>query len=85
MPFVDALRQIASYADILLGRADYVTRLFDRFLTSSKSCVPWVPEVSRGSLRDLPAEGWPMSSEGRLTSGAQELPSRNDELVTFHA
>ena len=24
--------------------------------------VPWVPEVSRGPLRDLPAEGRPMSA-----------------------
>ena len=31
--------------------------------------VPWVPEVSRGPLSDLPAEGRPMSAQGRLTSG----------------
>ena len=38
----------------------------------SYSSLPWVPEVSRGPLRDLPAEGRPMSADvglGRLTSG----------------
>ena len=30
--------------------------------------IPWVPEASRGPICDLPAEGRPMSAEGRLTN-----------------
>ena len=38
------------------------------FRASVRASLPWVPEVSRGPLRDLPAEGRSMSAKGRLTS-----------------
>ena len=32
-----------------------------------RAALPWVPEVSRGPLRDLRAEGRPTNGEARVT------------------
>ena len=56
-----------------LGQEQCKTRYALTVVSISHATIPWVPEVSRGPLRDLPAEGQPMSTgnHARQTSGTQ--------------